>query len=171
MSTTSFNKTEAVFEPTMEEAVKRPASTALHTRALLPSSHFPAVPALGKCSGQDCVPGGESWHWLMHGHRCSPLCPLVASGRAFSRQKAACTPGRLQLGLHVFTASDSHGKAGKLAQHSQPCVEEIHPYQKRATGRRLPSTVLHLLAEWSLPFKLLLAQNSRLSCQTKPGRS
>lgn len=92
-------------------------------------------------------------------------------GELLAGRKRPAFNGRLQLGLHVFTASDSHDKAGKLAQHSQPCVEEIHPYQKRATGRRLPSTVLHLLAEWSLPFKLLLAQNSRLSCQTKPGRS
>lgn len=45
--------------PTIEEAMKRPVSTALHTRALFPSSHFPAVLALGKCRGQDCVPGGR----------------------------------------------------------------------------------------------------------------
>lgn len=32
-----FQQEEAVFEPTMEEAVKRPASTALHTRASSPA--------------------------------------------------------------------------------------------------------------------------------------
>lgn len=62
----------------------------------------------------------------MQGHRCSPLCPLVATGKDFSKLKATCIEQQAKHQRHLLAS---------LFSRENPCVEERHPYQKQPPPR------------------------------------
>lgn len=63
---------------------EEPAATALHAHGLLPSSHFLAVPGWGR---EMALAGA--------GPQVLPALSLVATGRAFSKQKQPVLNSRL----------------------------------------------------------------------------
>lgn len=127
-----------------------------------PHPHFPEIPAVGKCRGQDCVPRGERWHWLMQGHRCSTLCPSVATGRAFSQKQSVLT-SRLSWRFCIYSVFPTP-KAWRASSSSRenPCAEERHPYQKQDPSREA-AALKSYAGQQCGHFKLQLVQNSRPS--------
>lgn len=120
------------------------------------------ISLLSQLCVNDCVPRGERWHWLMQGHRCSTLCPLVATGRTFSQKQSVLT-SRLSWRFCIYSVFPTP-KAWRASSSSREntCAEERHPYQKQAPSREA-AALKSYAGQQCDHFKLQLVQNSRPS--------